>query len=284
MLNLIDSHVHFWDPGRLRYAWLAEFPLLNQAHRPSQLPLQRPGWRVEGVVFIQADCAAEQGQAEVDWVAGLAADFPPLQAIVAFVALERGEAVRPQLAALRRQPLVKGVRRLIQSEPLGFSTRPDFVAGVQALAQYALSFDLCVRHHQLREVTTLVRQCPAVSFVLDHIGKPDIKAGRLDPWRADLRELAALPNVSCKLSGLVTEADPARWQAAALRPYIEHVLEVFGPERVMFGSDWPVLKLAATYAQWVETLVAATDAMSEADRCKLFSQNARAVYRLPDAG
>ncbi len=282
MLKIVDSHVHFWEPGRLEYAWLREFPSLNRPRLPDHLSARSADWSVEALVFVQADCATEQGLAEVDWVTALAQDDRRIQAVVAFAPLERGEDVHRELADLRRRPLVRGVRRLIQSEPLGFSRLPGFVAGVQRLAEFGLSCDLCLRHFQMRDVIELVSQCPRVDFVLDHIGKPDIKHGRLDPWRTELAELARLPNVMCKLSGLVTEADWQRWTAADLRPFLEHALSVFGPDRVMFGSDWPVASLAATYPRWVETLMAATGSLPIGDREKLFWRNAARFYRLAE--
>src|SRR5438067_470672 len=127
MLNLIDSHVHFWDPAHLRYDWLVGVPAIRRVFLPEQLPRHGPGWQLEGLVFVQADCAAEQGQAEVDWVAGLAAQDPVIRGIVAFAPLELGEGARPQLEWLGGQPLVKGVRRLIQAETPGFAVQPDFV-------------------------------------------------------------------------------------------------------------------------------------------------------------
>jgi L-fuconolactonase len=281
MLSIIDSHVHFWDPAHLRYDWLAGSAILNQVYRPERLPAQGDGWRLEKLVFVQADCAADQGHAEVEWVAALAAQHPVVSGIVAFAPLEHGERARPQLDWLVQQPLVKGVRRLIQAEGPGFAVQPDFVRGVALLAEYGLSFDLCLRNDQLREAIDLARQCPAVAFVLDHIGNPDIQAGRRDPWREDVAGLAALPNMKCKVSGVVTRADHEHWKPADLRPYIEYVLDVFGPERVMFGSDWPVMTLAARYQQWVDALQATTAALPEASRRKLFSENARAFYRLP---
>ncbi len=283
MLSLVDTHVHFWDTNYLRYDWLRGSPRLNRPFLPHELPARGPDWRLDGLVFVQADCAADQAQAEVEWVAGLAAAHPVVQGIVAFAPLDRGEAARAHVHWLSRQPLVKGVRRLIQEEPVGFATQPEFVRGVALLADYGLSFDLCIRHYHLPEVIALARQCPAVAFVLDHIGKPNIKDGVLEPWRAHLSELASLPNVHCKLSGLVTEADHERWQPADLRPYIDHVLTAFGPERVMYGSDWPVQSLAARYDQWVDVLQAAAAALPEAARLRLFSQNARSFYRLPAA-
>jgi len=281
MLTIVDTHVHFWEPSRLRYAWLDDLPTLNRPFLPDHVPTQGANWKVETLIFVQADCAPEQAMQEVEWVTSLAAGDARIRGIVAFAPLEMGRAAlgRPILEKLSHSPLVKGVRRLIQSEPLGFSVQPDFVAGVQLLAEYGLSCDLCIQHPQLRDVIQLVRQCPGVSFVLDHIGKPDIKNGLLDPWRAELAELAALPNVACKISGLVTEADWQRWKAADLYPYIQHTLEVFGPDRVMFGSDSPVLTLAATYPQWIETLLEATRSLSEMEREKLFKHNGAKFYR-----
>ena len=280
MLNILDSHVHFWEPARLRYSWLDDLPSLKRAFLPDHVPTGGANWSVEALIFVQADCAAEQALQEVDWVASLASDDGRIQGIVAFAPLEKGEGVRSTLEALRRQPLIKGVRRLIQSEPLGFSVQSEFVAGVQLLAEYELSCDLCIRYFQLRDVIELVRQCPRVNFVLDHIGKPDIKNHLLDPWRKDITDLAALPNVMCKLSGLVTEADWQYWTPADLWPYIDHVLTVFGADRVMFGSDSPVAYLAATYSQWIEALMAATESLSSAEREKVFYQNAARFYRL----
>lgn len=280
MLKIVDSHVHFWEPRRLRYLWLDDYPTLNQTYLPDHIPTDGIDWTTAALVFVQADCLAEQGLLEVDWVTALAVHDQRLQGIVAFAPLEDGEKVRPILEELNKRSLVKGIRRLIQSEPLGFSRQPNFVAGVRLLAHFDLTCDLAIRHIQLPDVIHLVHACPHVNFVLDHIGGPDIKSRSLDPWRKNLAELAALPNVVCKVSGLVTQADWQLWQAADLQPYLEHVFNVFGPERVMFGSDSPVALLAATYPQWVATLMAATQSWTNADREKLFFHNANKVYRL----
>lgn len=280
MLRLVDSHSHFWDPGRLRYTWLDDLPSLNRRIVPAEVTWHGADWRVEAVVFVQADCAPSQGMQEVEWVTGLARADSRLRGIVAHTPLELGAAVRPVLAALQQNPLVKGVRRLIQSEAPGFATQPGFIAGVALLAEFGLTCELCVRHFQLSEVTALVRQCPDVRFVLDHLGKPDVKAGRLDPWRSDLAALAALPNVQCKLSGLVTEADWHGWRPTDLRPYIHHALDVFGMNRVMFGSDFPVLTLAASYERWFETLREAVSGLSAAEQERVFFSNGVEFYRL----
>ena len=276
---LIDSHVHFWDPARLPYLWLAGVPALNRRHALEEFRAACGPVAVAKMVFVQCGCA--DAEAEVRWVASLAQIDPRIRGIVAHAPLEKGAAVEPALAWLAAQPLVKGVRRLLQDErDDAFCLRPDFVRGVQALHAHGLSFDLCIYHRQLANVIKLVRQCPDVSFVLDHIGKPAIKAGTLDPWRAELRELAQLENVWCKLSGMVTEADHAAWKPADVRPYIDHAVECFGFDRVMFGGDWPVSTRASDYPRWVATLDEALRGCTTDQLQRLYLRNAEKFYRV----
>ena len=280
-LHIVDSHIHFWNPPQLDYNWLADLPALNRPILPDHAPSEGSGWVSEALVFVQAGSLSSEGLAEAAWVNELAQQDSRIQGIVAFAELETPEIAPQALEALQAYPLVKGVRRLIQSEAPGFCKQPAFIQGVQSLPRYGYSFDLCIKHHQLPDVIVLVSQCPDVSFVLDHMGKPDIKAGLLDPWRENIIALAQFPNVSCKLSGLVTEADFDAWQPAHLTPYIEHVLEAFGVERVMFGSDSPVLRLAhLTYESWIELALMALQSLSEAEKQRIFCDNARAFYRL----
>jgi L-fuconolactonase len=206
---------------------------------------------------------------------------PRLRGIVPWAPLEKGEAAGDALAKLASNPLVKGIRRIIQFEPdPEFCLKPGFVRGVQALHAHGLSFDICINHTQLANTIKLVRQCPDVMFILDHIAKPDIKAGKLDPWRAQLRELAALPNTWCKMSGLVTEADHQKWTPGDLQPYIDHVMACFGWDRVMFGGDWPVSTQATDYPRWVNTLDAALKGASPEQLRKLYVTNAEKFYRV----
>ena len=149
--------------------------------------------------------------------------------------------VHEELVALAQFPLVKGVRRNLQSETdANFCLRPDFIAGVHALAEFDFSFDLCVAHYQLPAVTELVRCCPEVCFILDHCGKPAIREQIFEPWAGQMILLAALPNVACKISGLLTEANLANWKASEVQPYVRHAIHCFGFNRVLFGGDWPV--------------------------------------------
>lgn len=278
---LVDSHIHFWDPGRIRYPWLAHAPAIAGVHLPADLLAQAADFDLQSIVFVECDCAPEDRLAEVAWVSQLAEQEPRIQAIVASAAIEAGAGVRDHLATLARDyPLVRGIRRLIQGEAPGFCLQPDFVRGVQMLPEYGFSFDLCIFHPQLADAIQLVAQCPDVAFVLDHFGKPGVKAGLMQPWADQLRQLAEYPNVMLKVSGLATEADHQHWTREQLRPYIDHALTTFGLDRVFYGGDWPVSTQAIAYPTWIGTLEWATAHLSEADRNKLFVENARRFYRI----
>lgn len=279
-MKLIDSHVHFWNPHYLRYPWLDEFPTLNQPILPNHIQ-DGETWSVEKIVFVQPDCLPEQGLAEAMWVASLADNDARIEGIVAFAPLEKGEGTHALLEQLRDIGKVRGVRRLLQNEAMGFSRQPEFIKGVQLLPQYDLSFDICIRHTQFPDVLELVEQCQNVRFVLDHIGKPDIRTGLLEPWRQHINALSAFPNTWCKISGMVTEADWDDWKPADLQPYLEISLEAFGTERVMFGSDSPMLRLArCSYPQWVEIVQEFTASLSADEQHKVFYENAKEFYKL----
>lgn len=207
---------------------------------------------------------------------------PRLQGIVAYAPLEYGTRTHAYLDALARSgSRVKGVRRNTQDEldpelPL----QPAFLDGLRLLPEYGYTFDVCIRHLRLGAVVEMVRRCPETTFVLNHLGKPAVKDRLLEPWRTQLRALAEIPNAWCKVSGLVTEADHAAWTGEDLRPYVEHALEAFGADRVLFGSDWPVERLASTYERWVEALDRFTDNLRDDQRRGLWAENARRVYRL----
>ena len=278
--GVVDTHVHLWDVGNLRYPWLDDIPLLHRNYLPADYRDSHGEVPIEKMVFLQCDAVPEQSVDEVRWVASLIEDEPRLEGIVASAPLENGEAASEVLDQLAELPLVKGVRRLIEGESINFCVQPRFVEGVRLLERYRFSFDICISHPQLVNAVELVRQCPNVRFILDHIGKPDIKGQRLDPWKAEIQELALLPNVHCKVSGMVTEADMESWKREDLRPYIDHVIESFGFDRVVFGGDWPVMLQATRYPRWVETLEWAVSRASESERRKLFRDNAIDFYSL----
>lgn len=281
MNGLIDSHVHLWDPERFPMPWLAGNALLGKPFELDAFSTQTDGLSVAGIVYVEVAVEPAFALLEARFVADLAETTPLIKGIVAHAPLEYGGRTRPYLDALRDLgPTIKGVRRLLQGEPdPEFCLRDDFIAGVRLLPEYGFSFDLCVTHTQLPAVIRLVERCPETTFILDHLGKPDVKGGRLEPWRTHIQTLAALPNIACKLSGLVTEADFEGWTEAGLEPYISHVLACFG-DRTMFGSDWPVMLQAAEYGRWLETVERFTANLSADARARLFGGAARHWYRL----
>ncbi len=274
----VDSHVHLWDPGRFRYEWLAEVPQIAHRHLPEDLSIEAAPLTPARWVFVECGAPALE---EVRWVESLAAAEPRIAAIVASARMDEGQATAAAIDALRAHALVRGVRHNFQSEAdPQYCCSPAFIDGTRRLGEAGLSFDICCRAPQLQSVQRLVQACPDTQFILDHCGKPPIRSGQLDPWREALRALAALPNVVCKLSGLATEADPRGWSPADLAPYVEHAIEVFGPRRLMYGGDWPVVRLASTYRRWRETAFALLAGLAESERAEVLCGTATRIYRL----
>jgi L-fuconolactonase len=278
---MVDAHVHFWHPQRLHYPWLADVPALNRAFLPEDYAAATQSADIHKLIFVECGGAASASLDEVVWVSELAAREPRLRGIVAQAPVEQGDRVNDRLAILAQNPLVKGVRRILQDETdARYCLRPEFVAGVRALAKHGFAFDLCIQARQLPGVTELVRGCPDVFFVLDHCGKPPICDRRPDPWRQHLRELAALPNVACKISGLVTEAGPGQCGAEDLQTYVAHAVDCFGFARVLFGGDWPVCDLASSFTQWLAALQTLLAGATPANLTALFQANAERIYRV----
>ena len=277
---IVDTHVHLWHPKQLRYPWLKQVPRLNKPYLLNDYSTAHENLEIESIVFVQCDTHPDDGLKETAWVTSLAAVEPRIRGIVAWAPLEEGKQVAPFVEKLAEDTLVKGIHRLIQGENVDFCIQPNFINGVKTLARYGLSFDICIFHPQLANAIRLVEQCPNIQFILDHIGKPDIKNQLFEPWKQEIKTLADFPNVYCKISGLVTEADHENWTAADLQPYIEHVIECFGFDRVIYGSDWPVSTLASDYPRWVQTLQEAVSGCTPEELKKLFHDNAIKFYRL----
>lgn len=278
---IIDTHLHLWDPNILEYPWLEDVPLLNKPYLLDSYNMAIAGVEVEKMVFLQGECSFDQFREEAEWVTRLALEDTRIQGIVPWAPLEKGEEVKSDLEKFSDNQLIKGIRRIIQFEPdMDFCLRPNFVKGVQLLEMFDLTFDICISHHQLKNTIKLVKLCPNVKFVLDHIGKPDIKNHLFDNWKVDITELARIDNVYCKISGLVTEADHGNWRKEDLKPYIDHILGSFGFDRILFGGDWPVVLQASDYQKWVDTLDWALSGCSEESFRKLYCDNALLFYKL----
>ena len=279
---IVDAHVHLYDPDALDYPWMKDEPALNSPHGSAEYTAAIAGVAVDKLVFVEVDAAGGRHLDEAVWVEAAARNDSRIGAIVASMPLEKGRAAEPDIAAFARMPLARAVRRLIQAhvdEP-GWCLRPDFIAGVKLLAKYDLGFEICIVHPQMADAIELVRRCPEVRFILDHIGKPGIKDGLREPWWSQMRELASLPNVVCKVSGVVTEADHKSWTYDQVAPYVAHAIEFFGFDRVAFGGDWPVVELATRYPDWVAIVDRVTAGASPADVRKLYRDTAIAFYDL----
>jgi len=278
-MQVIDTHAHFWDVELIDYPWIEpgspfdrNFHLEDYQRASAEVPIER-------MVFVECDAHPHCSVRESEWVAGLAARDPRIQAIVARVPLLEADAAA-RLEAVAEMPLIRGVRDNIQGHAPGFALQDDFVAGVRAVHEHGLHFELCLKHHQMAEAIALVRRCPEGRFVLDHCGKPGIADGLREPWAAQIGEMAALPNVVCKISGLVTEADWANWRAGDVLWYAQNAAEAFGPERILFGSDWPVNEVAGGYLRWFRLAEQLAAGWSDGDRDRFFCGNAERVYRL----
>jgi L-fuconolactonase len=278
---IVDSHVHLYDIERLRYSWLDSLPQLKGTHVLGHFDAARGPVIVDKMVF--AEVAVDPGLHldEAAFIQELADQDKRLCGSVAHAPLEIGPDVERDLIALKKYPTVKGIRRLIETERNpAFCLEPPFVAALKLLPKYSLSFDICVKHWALTYAIELVQRCPDVDFVLDHIGKPDIKNNLRDPWWGQIRDLAKFPNIVCKVSGVLTEADHKSWKKEQVKPYVAHVIECFGFDRVLYGSDWTVSNLTHAYPIWVEILDVVVAGVAPADVRKLYRDNAIRTYRL----
>jgi L-fuconolactonase len=273
--SILDCHVHLWDPRRLSYPWLEEAPELNRPFAAEEFALVRPG-PVE-VIFMEAGRDEGQAADEIEWVRSQAEQHSWIRGAIAHVPLERPAEARETIRRYAADPFVVGVRRNIQDEEPGFTENAYLREGIRLLGEADLPFDACVRYHQLPELACLAAACAQTTIVLDHLGKP--KADARDAWSQGLREVAKQPNVVCKLSGLTTELDRDTPPAFALS-LLHEVLDVFGPERCLFGSDWPVMRLATDYRTWLDLVQEALTPHPWTTNDAVLRGNAERVYRI----
>lgn len=275
-VSVTDSHVHFWDLEALHYPWLENVPDIRKSFGLSDYAAATQGIPITKMIFVQGECLPDEYMAEVAYVSELAERDARVSGIVAYFPLEDPGA-DAKLASLTRNPLVKGVRRL-EEDPVSLYGNRDFIRGMDLLRAHGLTFDLGVKAHQLSASLQLVEQQPALRYMLDHCGKPNIKGGEFLNWKSQVRDLASNPNVHCKLSGLVTEADFGQWTVDQLRPYVDTVIDLFGVNRIAFGGDWPVVTLAAAYRSWYDAADVLCSGLTPAERHLVFYKNALDFY------
>jgi len=278
---VVDAHQHFWALRRFSYPWITpDLAVLRRDYLPEDLLPEITAAGVDRTVLVQA-CSSVQ---EAHWLLDLAAEQPFIAGVVGWADLASPE-IEHTLDDLVARPGFVGVRYPLYDDVDDpgdpWSPRPDVLVGLRALAARGLTYDLLLEPQHLRHVPALAEAVPELRMVVDHLAKPRIAAREIDQWSNDLAAVAAYPNVYCKLSGMVTEAEPGAWTPTDLRPYVTTARHLFGPERVMFGSDWPVCRLAATYSQTLDALLAACSPLTPGDQARLLGRNARAFYRLP---
>lgn len=279
IMKIIDTHQHLWDLERFSYSWTDAIPALNRTFTIDDYRSESEGTGITASVHVEADVDEAHLLDETRYLLSLADGSTPIIGIVAAARPESKE-FPAQLEQLTAQTGVKGIRRILQSQPDDSSKSEIFRRHLDLLRDFDLSFDLCILARQLPLAIELVHACPDVQFVLDHCGNPPLRDGDLQKWHADLREISTSANVACKISGIVTQADHTNWKSDDLRPAVEHVIDCFGWDRIMFGSDWPVCRLASSLRRWVETLKELTAWAGETNQQKLFFENAERIYRL----
>jgi len=272
----VDSHQHFWKFDPVRDSWITpEMQAIRRDFYPADLaPLLRQS-DIDGCVAVQAD----QSEAETDFLIRLASENKFVLGVVGWVDL-RASDLEQRLAHYSAIPIVKGFRHVIQGEPSGFMTDNQFIKGVRLLKKFRFTYDLLIYPHQLQESFDFIQALPNQPIVIDHLAKPYIKRGEIDQWKNDIARCASFENTWCKLSGMVTEADWQRWQPSNFHPYLDVVVEQFGIDRIIFGSDWPVCTIAAPYPTVVNLVEDYFSSFSDQEKKKVMGENAVRFYNL----
>jgi len=273
----IDSHQHFWQYDPTQHVWMTdEMDVLKRDYLPKDLAPLMAETGIDGTIAVQA----RQNLEETEWLLALADANDFIKGVVGWVDLCSPD-IRDQLEKYAAHPKLVGVRHVVHDEPDDhFMLNANFLRGIAALAKFDLTYDLLIRPQHIPVSTEVVKQFPDQPFVVDHIAKPLIKDGIRQPWEQDIRELAKLDNVFCKVSGMVTEARWKGWQQSDFVPYLDVILDAFGVERIMFGSDWPVSTLSGTYADVLNIIRVYLEQLDESDHVKVLGQNAERFYSI----
>ncbi|RBL94133.1 amidohydrolase family protein [Chitinophaga flava] len=274
---VIDAHQHFWQYDPVRDAWIDDsMQVIRGDFFPEHLKPVLAANGVHGCVAVQAD----QSENETAFLLDLAGKHAFIKGVVGWTDL-RASNIREKLATYAVNPKLKGFRHIVQGEPdVNFLLGEAFCHGITALAEFGFSYDILVYPKQLAATAAFVKKFPEHRLVIDHVAKPDFKTGALEEWASHMRSIAQSPNVYCKLSGLVTEADWQHWKPAHFEPFLDVVLESFGPHRLMFGSDWPVCLLAAEYKEVKDIITQYISKLSDTEQNNIMGGNAISFYHL----
>jgi len=270
----IDAHQHFWNYEARRHSWIGEdMKIIRQDFLPDDLKPILLENNMDGCISVQAD----QTEMETEFLIELSIAHPFIKGIVAWVDLQ-SKGVGDRLAYFSKTKIIRGFRHIVQSEPQGFMLRPDFLGGIGLLEKFNFTYDILVREFQLPEVLSLVTLFPNQKFILDHIGKPDIRFSASNIWRDSIQELGRRENVFCKLSGMVTETNFHQWTKEEFYPYLDWVLKCFGIHRLVFGSDWPVCLVSAPYSEVLSIIESYFSSFTSSEKEALWGTNAIQFY------
>jgi L-fuconolactonase len=272
----VDTHVHFWKYNKLREAWITDdMKILQQDYLPHMLSPVLKRNEIEGCIAVQAS----QEELETHFLIELAKKYAFIKGVVGWIDLQN-DNIEERLHYFSQYPIIKGWRHVVQGEPDDFLLRPAFQRGIRALQPFGFTYDVLIYHHQLKPALEFVSKFPEQKMVIDHCAKPDIANKKIDDWKLLMQQIAKHPNVYCKLSGLFTEAKWKQWSPAEFYPYLDVVFEAFGTDRLLFGSDWPVILVSGIYVQWKSLLEKYMENFSEEERNKVFGDNAVQFYNL----
>jgi L-fuconolactonase len=276
-MPVIDSHHHFWNFTEADYGWIPpEWSTIRRDFLPDDLQKEIATAGVDGVISVQA----RQSILETDWLLGFAAQHAFIRGVVGWLPLS-DPTIETHLDHYAANPKLRSLRHVLQGEADdAYMLREDFNRGISSLTRRGLAYDILILERHLPNTIAFVDHHPSQVFVLDHIAKPRIATGELEPWAKNIRELARRPNVACKLSGMVTEADVATWTPAELQPFFDVVIDAFGPARLLFGTDWPVCLAGVGYSRWKQIVEQALSTLSEQERAAVLGENAIRLYRL----
>ena len=273
---LVDAHVHFWKYEKTKDDWITDdMKILQQDYIPQTISSTLKRNEIDGCVAVQA----AQTELETLFLTELAKTHDIIKGVVGWVDLQN-ENIEERLKYFSQFSIIKGWRHVVQGEPNDFLLRENFQKGIAALQPYGYTYDVLIYHHQLKPALEFISKFPDQKFVIDHCAKPDVANKKIDEWTLLMQQTAKHPNVFCKLSGLLTEAKWKQWSPGEFYPYLDVVFDAFGTDRLMFGSDWPVILLSGMYVQWKSLLEKYMENFASEDKEKIFGENAIRFYNL----